>query len=61
MKRNGVFVNSDIALKRINVYGFDYDYTLVRYTSEVHKLIYDHAKKMLVDKFMVRVVKTKHT
>ena len=53
VNRNGVFVNSDISLKHIDVYGFDYDYTLVRYTSEVHKLIYDHAKNMLVDKFMV--------
>ncbi|XP_065889371.1 5'-nucleotidase domain-containing protein 3-like [Dysidea avara] len=51
VKRNGVFVNSDISLKHIDVYGFDYDYTLVSYTSEVHKLIYDHAKKKLVDKF----------
>ena len=50
---NGVFVNSDISLKHINVYGFDYDYTLVSYTTEVHRLIYDHAKNMLVDKFMV--------
>ena len=53
VNRNGVFVNSDISLKHIDVYGFDYDYTLVRYTSEVHRLIYDHAKNMLVDKFMV--------
>ena len=37
----------------IDVYGFDYDYTLVRYTSEVHRLIYDYAKNMLVDKLMV--------
>ena len=50
---NGVFVNSDISLRHINVYGFDYDYTLVSYTSEVHRLIYDHAKNILVEKFMV--------
>ena len=50
---NGVFVNSDISLKHVNVYGFDYDYTLVSYTTEVYRLIYDHAKNMLVDKFMV--------
>ena len=50
---NGVFVNSDISLKHINVYGFDYDYTLVSYTGEVHRLIYDHAKNILVEKFMV--------
>jgi len=54
VNRKGVFVNSDISLKHIDVYGFDYDYTLVRYTSEVHRLIYDHAKNILVDKFMVR-------
>ena len=43
-----MFVNSDISLKHVNVYGFDYDYTLVSYTSQVHRLIYDHAKNMLV-------------
>ena len=53
VNRNGVFVNSDISLKHIDVFGFDYDYTLVKYTGEVHRLIYDHAKNMLVDKFMV--------
>ena len=53
VNRNGVFVNSDISLKHIDVFGFDYDYTLVKYTGEVHRLIYDHAKSMLVDKFKV--------
>jgi len=57
VKRDGVFVNSDISLKHIDVFGFDYDYTLVSYTSEVHRLIYDHAKKKLVDKFMVSMIK----
>ncbi|XP_065889369.1 5'-nucleotidase domain-containing protein 3-like isoform X3 [Dysidea avara] len=52
VNRNGVFVNSDIMMKHIDVYGFDYDYTLVSYNNEVPKLIYDHAKKLLVEKFL---------
>ena len=36
-----MFVNSDISPKHIDVFGFDYDYTLVKYTGEVHRLIYD--------------------
>ena len=56
VNRNGVFVNSDIMMKHIDVYGFDYDYTLVSYNNEVPKLIYDHAKKLLVEKFLVSLL-----
>ena len=58
MNKNEVFVNSDIMMKHIDVYGFDYDYTLVSYNNEVLKLIYDHAKKLLVEKFQVSISKS---
>ncbi|XP_003383248.1 PREDICTED: 5'-nucleotidase domain-containing protein 3-like [Amphimedon queenslandica] len=45
-----VFTNSELSLRYINVYGFDYDFTLVQYTPEVMKLIYDESKKRLVNK-----------
>lgn len=50
-----VFTNSELSLKHINVYGFDYDFTLVQYTSEVMKLIYDESKRRLVRKLGVSV------
>ncbi|XP_019861535.1 PREDICTED: 5'-nucleotidase domain-containing protein DDB_G0275467-like [Amphimedon queenslandica] len=48
-----VFTNSELSLRYINVYGFDYDFTLVQYTPEVMKLIYDESKKRLVNKLGV--------
>ena len=44
-----VFTNSELSLKHTNVYGFDFDYTLVHYTSEVHRLIYELARDRLVE------------
>jgi HAD superfamily 5'-nucleotidase-like hydrolase len=45
-----IFANDELSLKDINVYGFDYDFTLVHYKEELKNLIYDKAKKILVDK-----------
>ena len=44
-----VFTNSELSLKQTDVYGFDFDYTLVHYTSEVHRLIYELARDRLVE------------
>jgi len=45
----GVFANDEIDLSEINVYGFDYDYTLARYKTSVEELIHDVAKNTMVD------------
>ncbi|EPS63152.1 hypothetical protein M569_11635, partial [Genlisea aurea] len=45
----GVYVNKNLKLEDIRVYGFDYDYTLAHYTANVQSLIYDLAKEFLVD------------
>ena len=37
----------------IDVYGFDYDYTLATYRTDVEELIHYCAKQALVDKFKV--------
>ena len=44
----GVYANHNLRLDQINVYGFDYDYTLAHYTAELQILIYDLAKERLV-------------
>jgi hypothetical protein len=49
----GVFANDDIDLGEIDVYGFDYDYTLATYRTDVEQLIHHCAKQALVDKFKV--------
>ena len=37
----GVFCNNEINLKDIQVYGFDYDYTLAYYKNSLHRLIFN--------------------
>ncbi|KAL3682481.1 hypothetical protein R1sor_000503 [Riccia sorocarpa] len=51
MNPNGVYTNYNLRLDQINVYGFDYDYTLAHYTRELQKLIYDLAKEHLVKEY----------
>ena len=48
-----VFTNNEFSLKYINVYGFDLDYTLVQYSSELHKFAYEHARNDLITKLNV--------
>lgn len=50
---SAVFTNSELSLKHVDVYGFDFDYTLVHYTKEVNKLIYELARDRLVEKLNV--------
>lgn len=46
---NGIYVNKNLKLENIQVYGFDYDYTLAHYSSNLQTLIYDLAKQHLVN------------
>lgn len=48
-----VFVNNELDLSRIDVYGFDYDYTLAVYTRELNELIYGLAAERLIRQFKV--------
>ncbi|KAL8236912.1 hypothetical protein R6Q59_017993 [Mikania micrantha] len=45
----GIYVNKNLRLDSIQVYGFDYDYTLAHYSSSLQNLIYDMAKQHLVN------------
>jgi HAD superfamily 5'-nucleotidase-like hydrolase len=47
----GIYVNKNLRLDNIQVYGFDYDYTLAHYSSHLQSLIYDLAKKHMVNEF----------
>ncbi len=48
-----VFANSQLDLANIDVYGFDYDYTLASYKTSVEAFIHDSAKQILVEDMMV--------
>ena len=49
--RAGVFCNDRTDLREVEVYGFDYDYTLASYKKGVEYLIHDIAKHHLVTKY----------
>ena len=46
-----VYANSYVDLSLVEVLGFDYDYTIVQYNSNLLTLIYDMALERLVSKF----------
>lgn len=46
-----IYANAYVDMSKIDVVGFDYDYTLVTYTDELLELIYDMALKRLVNHF----------
>lgn len=45
----GIYVNKNMRLDHVQVYGFDYDYTLAHYSANLQSLIYDLAKEYLVN------------
>ncbi|KAG5225867.1 5'-nucleotidase domain-containing protein [Salix suchowensis] len=51
MNPEGIYVNKNLRLENIQVYGFDYDYTLAHYSPNLHRLIYDLAKEHMVNEF----------
>ncbi|RRT65612.1 hypothetical protein B296_00021763 [Ensete ventricosum] len=54
MNPEGIYVNRNVRLDDIQVYGFDYDYTLAHYSEHLQSLIYDLAKKHLVNEVSCR-------
>ena len=44
-----IFANTYVDMGKVDTVGFDYDYTLVTYTTDLLELIYDMALKRLVD------------
>ncbi|XP_012943195.1 5'-nucleotidase domain-containing protein 3 [Aplysia californica] len=45
-----IFANNELSLSQVEVYGFDYDYTLATYTPDLHKLIFSLGKEALVNR-----------
>uniref|UniRef100_UPI00398F1EC4 5'-nucleotidase domain-containing protein 2-like isoform X1 n=1 Tax=Pristiophorus japonicus TaxID=55135 RepID=UPI00398F1EC4 len=48
---SNIYANNEIKLENIEIYGFDYDYTLAQYSNSVHTLIFDTAREILVDQY----------
>ncbi|KAI3867169.1 hypothetical protein MKW92_010635, partial [Papaver armeniacum] len=51
MNPEGMYVNKNLGLVNVQVYGFDYDYTLAHYSSNLQSLIYYLAKDHIVNEF----------
>ncbi|KAJ4833118.1 hypothetical protein Tsubulata_006220 [Turnera subulata] len=51
MDPKGIYVNKNLILKDVQVYGFDYDYTLAHYSTDLQSLIYDLATEYMVNEF----------
>ena len=43
-----VFANAQLDLGDIDIYGFDYDYTLASYKTSVEDFIFDTARNILI-------------
>ncbi|XP_062403503.1 5'-nucleotidase domain-containing protein 3 [Sardina pilchardus] len=44
-----IFANNEMSLQDIEIYGFDYDYTLAFYSSHLHTLIFNIARDILIE------------
>lgn len=49
----GVFACNELDLKEVQVYGFDYDYTLACYKPSMDYLLYSLGRDMLIKKYKV--------
>lgn len=49
----GVFACNELDLKEVQVYGFDYDYTLACYKPSMDYLLYSLGRDMLIQKYKV--------
>ncbi|VDM19090.1 unnamed protein product [Hydatigera taeniaeformis] len=48
---DAIFANREVRLSELDVYGFDYDYTLVNYTNDLADFIFDKTIDLLVSKW----------
>ncbi|XP_075712785.1 5'-nucleotidase domain-containing protein 3 [Rhinoderma darwinii] len=46
---NAIFSNNEMNLENIEIYGFDYDYTLAFYSKDLHSLIFNTARDLLIN------------
>ncbi|KAJ3586123.1 hypothetical protein NHX12_012524 [Muraenolepis orangiensis] len=46
-----IYANNEVNLEEVDIYGFDYDYTLALYSNALDRLIYDKAREFLIEHF----------
>lgn len=50
-----IYANNEISLRDVEVYGFDYDYTLAQYADALHPEIFGAARDILIEHYKVRL------
>ncbi|KFO30280.1 5'-nucleotidase domain-containing protein 3 [Fukomys damarensis] len=50
---DAIFSNNEMSLSDIEIYGFDYDYTLVFYSKHLHTLIFNAARDLLINEHRI--------
>lgn len=48
-----IFANNEVNLAEVDIYGFDYDYTLALYSNALDTMIYNTARDFLIEHFKV--------
>ncbi|XP_063063962.1 5'-nucleotidase domain-containing protein 2-like [Engraulis encrasicolus] len=46
-----VYANNEVSLEEVDIYGFDYDYTLALYSSSLNNMIYSTARDLLIQRY----------
>jgi hypothetical protein len=48
-----IYANNEVDLDEVEIYGFDYDYTLALYSNALDTMIYNTAREFLVKHYKV--------
>ncbi|CAN9516012.1 unnamed protein product [Ophioblennius macclurei] len=51
LNSNAVYANNEVNLSEVDIYGFDYDYTLALYSNALNTMIFDKARSFLIEHF----------
>ncbi|XP_072305154.1 5'-nucleotidase domain-containing protein 2 [Eucyclogobius newberryi] len=51
LNQSAIYSNNEVNLAEVDIYGFDYDYTLALYSNALHSMIYNAARGFLIDHF----------
>lgn len=48
-----IYANNEVHLDKVDIYGFDYDYTLALYSNALDAMIYNKARDFLIEHYKV--------